>query len=56
MYYLAKALQAAGLAVMLFGFVVNFPQLMSHTTLVFGLVLFGSGWAIQYFGIRNWRS
>lgn len=55
MYYLAKIFQAAGLTVLLIGFMANFPRLMSRMTLVLGLVLFGFGWIIQRYVVRGRR-
>lgn len=55
MYFLAKAFQAAGLTVILIGFIVNFPALMSHTALFIGLLLFALGWVLQRFLIRESR-
>ena len=55
MYYLAKIFQATGLTVILIGFLVNFPSLMSHASLLLGLCLFVLGWLIQQFMARRAR-
>lgn len=47
MYYLAKTLQAAGLTVLGIGFILRFPKLVDHKTLLCSLVAFGLGWIIE---------
>ena len=47
MYYLAKAAQAAGLGMMVIGFVTNFPNLMGHEVFAFSLVFFMVGWIVE---------
>lgn len=49
MYYLAKAAQAAGMMVVLSGFVLEFPEVMSPRLLGSGGVLFLTGWLIERF-------
>ncbi len=53
MYYVAKAAQAAGLAVIAIGFVRKFPNLMSHQELMLGILIFGFGWIIESFLLRK---
>ena len=47
MYYLAKTLQAAGLTVLGIGFILRFPKLVDHKTLLVSLAAFGLGWMIE---------
>lgn len=47
MYYIAKALQAAGLAIIIIDYLRKFPGLMSYSSLGFGLFMFTFGWLIQ---------
>ena len=47
MYYLAKILQAAGLGLLGIGFVLKFPKLVDHTTLLIALTAFGLGWIVE---------
>jgi hypothetical protein len=53
MYYVAKIAQAAGLGILLYAFVVNFPDLMSYNALGLGALLFIFGWVIQKFLLRR---
>ena len=53
MYYLAKVLQAAALTIILAGFLLKFPHLMSRTTLGIGIALFTLGWATQRFLVKG---
>ncbi len=53
MFYLAKFFQAAGLGVVLIGFLKNFPNLMSHRLLGLGMVLFLTGWIVQKFLLKG---
>ena len=53
MYYLAKIAQAAGLTVLLMGFLKNFPNLMSHNMLMLGVLLFAFGWIIENFLLKR---
>ncbi len=48
-YYVGKLFQAAGLTVILIGFIKNFPDLMSHGVLGLGFLFFGMGWGINKF-------
>lgn len=52
-YYLAKILQAAGLTIVLVAFIARFPELMSHNTLMVGLLIFAMGWIMQKFLIKQ---
>jgi len=53
MYYLAKISQASGLTVISIGFIKAFPHLMDRKLLMIGLLLFGFGWMIQTFLLKN---
>ncbi|HLD69782.1 MAG TPA: hypothetical protein VJA17_03360 [Candidatus Omnitrophota bacterium] len=53
MYYLAKLTQAAGLGVITVGFLKNFPNLIDRNILLAGVVLFGLGWLIQAFLLKE---
>jgi len=53
MYYISKFLQAAGLALVLFGFLIKFPRLMDTKLLGLGIVIFLSGWLLQNYGLRK---
>ena len=52
MYYIAKALEFLGLAIMLVGFVINFPKLMNPYFFIYGLVLFITGWIIDKYILK----
>lgn len=52
MYYFAKVLQAAALAIILIDFLRTFPELMSRTILVVCIAMFTSGWLINRYFIR----
>jgi hypothetical protein len=54
-YYLTKALQAAGLTIVLIDFIAKFPRLMSHSSLLIGIALFTLGWMIQRFLWKDHR-
>jgi len=47
MYWLAKTFQAAGLAIMVLGFIKDFPHLMGHQFLLLAILFFAIGWIIQ---------
>lgn len=53
MYYLAKLAQASGLTVILVGYALSFPDLMSRKVLLLGIILFAFGWIIDRFLLRN---
>ena len=47
MYWTAKVFQAAGLAVMILGFIKHLPNMMPHNVLLLSVVFFAVGWVIQ---------
>jgi len=47
MYYITKLIQAAGLTLILIGFVQKFPELMNPRLLLWGIGMFITGWLIQ---------
>ena len=47
MYWIAKFVQAVGLAMILIGFIQRFPQLMSPKIFLLGLGVFMAGWLIN---------
>ena len=53
MYYIAKLAQASGLTVILIGFIKNFPHLMSHQTLMIGVIVFLFGWIIDAYLLKH---
>ncbi len=53
MYYLAKIVQASGLTVVVIGYLVSFPNLMSRKALLIGIVLFAFGWIIEKFLLKK---
>ena len=53
MYYLAKAVQAAGLAIIGMDFLGSFPGLMSYRVFFLGLSVFLVGWAIERFTLKG---
>jgi hypothetical protein len=53
MYYIAKFLQAVGLAIILLGFLATFPRLMDRTLLTLGGCVFLSGWIFQTYGLKK---
>ena len=53
MYYIAKLIQAGGLAIITLGFIKNFPNLVDRNILLAGIVLFGLGWLIQTFLLKK---
>lgn len=52
MYTIAKLFQAAGLTIILVGFIRSFPDLMSHGMLATGLIFFMVGWVITKFFLK----
>jgi len=53
MYYVAKALQFLGLAILGFAFVAKFPSLMDPKLFVVGIVIGYSGWVIQRYLLKQ---
>lgn len=53
MYYFSKLIQAGGLAIIILGFLKNFPNLIERKILFAGMVLFGIGWLIQRFLLKK---
>lgn len=53
MFYLSKIAQAAGLAVILWGFATSFPNVMSRQALAIGILLFVFGWIVQNFLLKK---
>jgi hypothetical protein len=53
MYFIAKSFQAAGLAVMAWGFLKNFPNLMPHNIFLISGLFFIMGWIIQSYLLRK---
>ncbi len=53
MYYVAKFLQASGLAVILVGFLIKFPKLMDPKWIGLGGVIFFCGWILQNYSLKK---
>jgi hypothetical protein len=53
MYFMAKAFQATGLAVMAWGFVKSYPNLMSRQIIMIAGILFIIGWIIQTYMLKK---
>ena len=53
MYWAAKIFQAAGLAVMILGFIRHLPNMMPHNVLLWSIVLFVIGWVIQVIVLKK---
>jgi hypothetical protein len=53
LYMVAKMFQASGLAIMAVGFVRNYPHILPHKIFAIAALLFGMGWLIQNYGVRN---
>lgn len=53
MYYIAKIAQAAGLTIILIGFLKDFPRLMNPKVLLVGAIIFVFGWIIQQFMLKR---
>ena len=47
MYWAAKIFQAAGLGIMVLGFIRHFPNMMPGRVLLLSIAFFAVGWAIQ---------
>ena len=52
-YYLAKTMEATGLAVIVFGFLKHFPKLMDPKIFGAGILIFLSGWLIEAFLLKR---
>lgn len=53
MFYVAKILEAAGLGIILLGFLTAFPNLMNRQLLGVAIVLFICGWLIEKYLLKN---
>jgi hypothetical protein len=53
MYYIAKLFQAGGLVIVLAGFLIKFPHLISPRILFVGLGFFVSGWITQRYMLNK---
>jgi hypothetical protein len=53
MYFIAKTFQAAGLAVMAWGFIKNYPSLMPHNIILISGLFFIIGWIIQTYMLKK---
>lgn len=53
MFFVAKALQACGMGIILIDFVRKFPNLMSHKVLMIGLLIFIAGWIAEKFLLKK---
>ena len=53
MYYIGKLAQAAGLTIILIGFIQRFPNLMDYKTLLLGVAIFLFGWIINKFFLQK---
>ena len=53
MYYIAKIAQAAGLTVILIGFLKDFPKLMNPKILGIGALIFAFGWVVQHLMLKR---
>ena len=53
MYWIAKIFQAAGLAVMAWGFIKNFPRLMPHNIFLLAGLFFIMGWIVQSYMLKK---
>jgi hypothetical protein len=53
MYWIAKIFQAAGLVVMGWGFIKNYPALMPHNLFLLGGVFFIIGFVIQTYFLKK---
>ncbi|MBI4310069.1 MAG: hypothetical protein HY591_07050 [Candidatus Omnitrophica bacterium] len=53
MCWLAKIFQAAGLALMAWGFIKNFPNLMPHNIFLIAALFFIIGWVVQTHMLRK---
>jgi len=53
MFYIGKCAQAAGLTIILVGFIKYFPDLMSYRILISGIVLYLFGWVSNRFLLKK---
>ncbi|MDO8674806.1 MAG: hypothetical protein Q7K71_01655 [Candidatus Omnitrophota bacterium] len=53
MYWAAKIFQAAGLAIMILGFIGHFPKTMPLNILLLSIVFFAIGWVIQVIVLKK---
>ena len=53
MYYIAKIAQAAGLTIILIGFIKSIPNLMNPRIFGVGILLFIFGWIITQFMLKK---
>jgi hypothetical protein len=53
MYFIAKTFQAGGLAVMAWGFIKNYPNLMPHNIFFIAGLFFIVGWIIQSYMLKK---
>ena len=53
MYWVAKIFQAAGLALMILGFIRHFPNMMPPNVLLTSIVFFAVGWVIQVMVLKK---
>ena len=49
MVFIVKLTQAAGLAIILIGFIQKFPKVMSPKIFLLGLGVFMAGWLLNHF-------
>ncbi len=52
-YFLAKIFQAAGLAILAWGFIRFFPNLMPHNIFLIAGIFFIIGWIIQSYLLKK---
>ena len=53
MYWVAKSLQAAGMVIILLGFIRSYPEVMDRMALTAGIIVFASGWVIDRFVLKK---
>ena len=53
MYWAAKGLQAAGMVIILLGFIRRFPDVMDRPALAAGVLVFICGWVIDRFMLKK---
>ena len=53
MFLIGKIAQAAGLGIILLGFIQQFPKLMNPRIFMFGLAVFMAGWIIERFLLKR---
>ena len=52
-YVIAKLAQAAGLVIILYAFLAQFPKLMNPKILLVGLLFFSFGWIVEQFLLKK---